>query len=97
MGSGFGQDFPAVVHRGCGEGMSEPAGSGPAPASGQFEPGAVEGGLDLGAGHGAGRASVNSDSPCGSKSIPTVCTPGKARTASTALIMQRQQLSPRTP
>ena len=42
-------------------------------------------------------ASVNSDSPCGSKSIPTVCTPGKARTASTALIMQRQQLSPRTP
>ena len=42
-------------------------------------------------------ASVNSDSPCGSKSMPTVCTPGKARTASTALIMQRQQLSPRTP
>ena len=55
MGSGFGQDFPAVVHRGCGEGMSEPAGSGPAPASGHFESGAVEGGPDLGAGHGAGR------------------------------------------
>ena len=55
-GSGFGQDFPAVVHRDCGEGKSVAGpGSGAAPASGQFEPGAVEGGSDLRAGHGAGR------------------------------------------
>lgn len=97
MGSGFGQDFPAVVHRGCGEGMSEPAGSGPAPASGHFESGAVEGGPDLGAGHGAGRCQRQQRLAVRLQIIPTVCTPGKARTASTALIMQRQQLSPRTP